>query len=231
MAEKLLALPEYPTSDCCYDAFRVLSATHSTCSSFLESFVQVRKDRNAKGVPTDSEQDLLRATLVFACSGLDAMIKQLVADALPTVLDANDGENGAAKRFSDFVEKQILNDDKFAAKLISTSITSHSTRDAVLKWFIRKLTADSLQSKDQVFQIASFFDIPTGAVTGNIKQLESAFRARNQIIHEMDIDLTPRNRNRTQRPHYDTVVLVNSIFEVTFSFLKETDKRCVKPDG
>jgi len=29
--------------------------------------------------------------LVFACSGLDSMIKQLIRDALPTVIDKNEG--------------------------------------------------------------------------------------------------------------------------------------------
>jgi hypothetical protein len=39
-----------------------------------------------RGMSTDEEQDLLRAMLVTAAPGLDAMTKQLIRDALPKVV-------------------------------------------------------------------------------------------------------------------------------------------------
>ena len=214
-----------PKISLCENGHTILITAHKTCGSFLESFEQIRRDRNARGTPTDKEQDLLRAMLVFASSGLDAVIKQLVADALPTVLNANNGENGAAARFTSFVEKHMRRSEKGAAEILSRSITSISPRETLIQWFQRELTSESLQSKDQVFQLASYFDIPTPAICKEIKKLEHAFSVRNQIIHELDVDLKQKNRNRAPRRKSDIVADVNILLETSEKFLHEVDKR------
>ena len=58
----------------------ILCSAHDAASSFLDTFNKVREARQAKGTPTDEEQDLLRAMLLFATAGLDSMVKQLVTD-------------------------------------------------------------------------------------------------------------------------------------------------------
>lgn len=70
--------PERPRSGDCSNAYTILCNSHDTASSFLETFEAVRSARNARGAPTDEEQDLLRACVVFAGAGLDSMVKQLV---------------------------------------------------------------------------------------------------------------------------------------------------------
>jgi hypothetical protein len=102
-------VPDEPECDECARAYQIAQTTVRTCESFLNSFVQVRKDRNAQGTPTDTEQDLLRAMLVFACSGLDSMIKQLIKDALSKVIDQNEG---AEVFFRSFIERKISKDQK-----------------------------------------------------------------------------------------------------------------------
>jgi len=76
------AVPSRPKSDNCDNAWRVLEYAHETAASFLEIF---SKDRSP-GAPSRSNQDLLRAMLVFVSAGLDSMVKHLVKDALPTAI-------------------------------------------------------------------------------------------------------------------------------------------------
>lgn len=48
------------------------------------------------------EQDLLRAMLIFSCSGLDATLKQLVRDALECVIARDIGAHG---QFAKYLEQ------------------------------------------------------------------------------------------------------------------------------
>ena len=49
------------------------------------------------------------------------------------------------------------------------------------------LTSQSLQSKDQLLRVGSFFDIQSNSITNDPNRLAGIFTARNQIVHEMDI--------------------------------------------
>lgn len=53
---------------------------------------------------------------------------------------------------------------------------------------IDDLVSQSLQSKEQVLRAASYFDIPSATLAPNLKMLEDIFRARNEIVHEIDND-------------------------------------------
>jgi hypothetical protein len=217
-------IPNPPKAAACANAHRVLLASRETCESFLSIFNQVRKDRGAKGASTDSEQDLLRAMLVFASSGLDAMMKQLIHDALPKVIEQ--GNVGAMEFFSNFVAREISRDAKAGAALISRSLTSTMPQRYLQDWYRGQLGAESLQSKDQIFQIAACFDIPSKDITGEPNALKDIYKIRNKIIHEMDIDLKGANRKRIPRKRDEIVAAVNELLEVAEKFLAQVDSRC-----
>lgn len=83
---KFLA-PQKPKHESARNSYLILKYAHDTAESLLEAFATVRKARNAKqGAPTDEEQDLLRATVVFAGAGIDSMTKQLIRDTLPDMV-------------------------------------------------------------------------------------------------------------------------------------------------
>ena len=65
--------PNRPATEATQNAFTILCSTHNAASSFLDIFEATRRTRKAKGTPTDEEQNLLRAMLVFAGAGLDSM--------------------------------------------------------------------------------------------------------------------------------------------------------------
>jgi hypothetical protein len=161
--------------------------------------------------------------LVFACSGLDAMIKQLIRDALPIVIEKHEG---AEAQFRSFIERRIGQDQKLNYELVAISLTSRAPREQTLDRFKALLTQDSLQSKDQIFQIASFFDIPSKDVATRADDLRDVFRMRNKIIHELDIERGGPNRSRVSRTRADMIKAVNVVFQTATAILGEVDRRC-----
>jgi hypothetical protein len=151
------------------------------------------------------------------------MIKQLIRDALTQVINKNEG---AEQQFKAFIRKKLGNDPKFSAEFIAMTVTSRQPRDRALSWFIDEVSQDSLQSKDQIFQIAAIFDIPSKNVHGSPDELSAVFSARNRIIHELDIDFTGVNRKRVPRKMDNMKRNVEIIFQTAAAILSEVDKRC-----
>lgn len=74
----------------------ILQTAKDTVESFFKMYEEIDDNENKK-------QDLLRAIILFSCSGIDAVIKQLINDALETIIMIDDG---AENNFKSFVEKK-----------------------------------------------------------------------------------------------------------------------------
>jgi hypothetical protein len=162
-------------------ARRVLAHAKDSVKGFLDAFKTVREARNAAGAPTDEDQDLARAALVFAAAGLDSCIKHLIKESLQT-LAGLDGD--VAEKFDKFVRKVIQ--DKSPARLAS-ALAAESPRQRLLESYIYDLTGSSLQSFDEVAKAAGALGISVGSLSKRKKELEEVFRTRNKIIHELDV--------------------------------------------
>ena len=151
-------VPPAPKSDDCKNAWLVLEYAHETAESFLAIFNTDRKP----GHTSRADQDLLRAMLVFASAGLDSVIKHLVKDALPTVIEK---DNAACDNFRKFVERKIRQDDQPDYKTMAGILVAKSPIDHMLNLLVRDLTAKSLQSVDELFRIASYFNIESDIIS------------------------------------------------------------------
>ena len=214
--------PNKPRNSLLQSAHIIISNANKASSAFLKQFEDIRKYRKAKGTATDAEQDLLRAMLTFACAGLDSMVKQLVRDALPSVVKK---DQGAAAMFVQRTKKTIYSDNVLNTDLLLQAILTESPKDVLIENLVFDLTSGSLQSVDELFRIASFFNIPSKDLIGNPQDLRKIFGIRNQISHEMDIDFSQRNRNRRPRARDDMIQYTNTIFKVAKVFLEAVDKR------
>lgn len=212
--------PAEPNCHQCGNAYTLLCNTHDTSSSFLEIFDT--KARRISEVPTDEDQDLLRAMLTFACAGLDSLVKQLIKDALPDVINCNEG---AERMFRTDIERRIRSGEDIDAKFLADVLTQTSPRERLIEILIADLTKQSLQSKNQLLRAGAFFDIQSRSITSNPDRLDRIFTARNQIVHEMDIDFSPSNRNRRARTKAAMVADANEIFRVSKIFLEEVDRQ------
>lgn len=214
--------PDKPRAAECSASFTILCNAHDAASSFLDAFETLRKNRGAKGTPTDEEQDLLRATVIFSSSGLDALAKQLVRDALPHVIDRTEG---AEKMLKNHVERRLRRSDKEAHQLLADVMVDRDPRAKLVTSLVYELTSGSLQSYEELVKVASHFDIPTREIVADESFLRGVFAARNQIIHEMDVDFRQVNRNRRPRKKKDMVGSTNAIFAVSEKMLTAVDAR------
>jgi hypothetical protein len=224
MKSRFEPYPEGSYHPCCDKATTILQSAHRTASSFLDTFGRTRKARGARGTPTDQEHDLLRAMLTFASSGLDSMIKQLVRDALPKVIDLREG---AQDNFQEFVDRRLRRGDGPNYAFVAAVMADPNPRKHLLDGLVRDLTSSSLQSVDGILRVGSYFDIPSPKLIPDANAAREIFAARNEIVHEMDIDFERPNRNRRPRKVQDMEDKTQALFEIAHRFLTEVNTRLI----
>jgi len=208
------SLPPKPTNEPCIKAFDILCKSVGACESFHVLF---RDSLVGRGTTTDAQQDTLRAMLVFACAGLDSSLKQLVNDALPSVIDR---DKGAQETFTENVRRKLPDIEK-SRDLLASVLTASNPRVSLLEKVVADLVADSLQSVAQLSKVAAAFNIKSSEL-GDMKALKEAFEARNQIIHEMDINFGT-NRSRRPRKKSDMERLTKTVLDAAAGLLKKVD--------
>lgn len=212
-----------PSDERLLDAVKVLNAAADTATSFLTAFDTLREGK--RGAPTDAEQDLLRAMLVFASAGLDACVKQLVSDALPAVIEC---DRGAAAQLADYAKGLLRRPEsglEFGISTLAETLTSSSPRSYLVGRLVRETTSSSLQSRDQLFRVAAYFGIEGVKIHDEPKKLDVLFAARNQIAHEMDIKLDGARRKRRSRNKNDLKRYVRVVLEVGRRFIEAVEEK------
>jgi len=222
MQTKFGNYPAKPKSDQTFNAYVIVCRTHDASSSFLDIFQKTRKARRAKGVSTDEEQDLLRAMLTFATAGLDSMVKQLVRDALPAVIN---GDQGARKKLEEYIAKRIRKGEQLDSKFLAGVLASQHPLHSLVGGLVDTLTLGSLLSEKELFKVAAHFNIASQALYEDSKLLGRIFHARNQISHEMDIDFDQPNRNRRPRRRDEMVKYTKEILSLSEMFLTLVDQK------
>ena len=218
--------PKHIYSNECEKPGLILGYAHETCQTFQEVFDVIREDR--RGGPTDEEQDILRAMLVFACAGLDETLKQLIRDALPAIVARNDT---AAQELRKYLVRKASRGDPEADEGLSVNIgfvadilLQANTRDACIDALAQDLAGHSLQSFDEVMRAAKHLGLETGELVAKKPDISKALKARNQIIHEMDIDFGAPKRNRFQRKREDMVNMTNAVLSFTDALLAKAEE-------
>ena len=215
----------------------VFLQTLESADNFLQLYHKSRKGKT--GTTTHTEQDMLRAMLLFACAGLDSAIKHIIADNLFLVIkkDAN-----AQREFEKYVEKKLKknseqsdilagNGPQINYKFISEVIASNKPKDLLVRKLIESLIENSLQSLDQILVVASHFAITSKELLGTkeVEVIKNTFKVRNSISHEMDIDLTGKShKNRKERTCNIMLKHTENIIFLCFNFIKAVDERISK---
>lgn len=198
----------------------MLLKAHETASGFLDSY---RTSRHRKtGASTDAEQDLLRAMLAFATAGLDASLKQIVRECLPVLLDrapaVGRGHNDVELGLQTFLARRSQTPTGPNYKLISEIVTSRQPRALAASKWIEELTAGSLQSRSAAIEVANALGLQGSQIFTS--DLDRVFRARNEIVHEMDLKPgATKNRSRRQRSEAEMLELTQFTFTAAAEFL------------
>ena len=214
-------LPHSPKSPNLSDSHDILVGAHKAAKSFRALFKEAC-NRRGRGSPSIDNQDLLRAMLSFSCAGLDSMIKQAIRDSLREVIK---NHTEAHRKFQSEVRKRLAKRDTLNYQYLAEALTSNQPREYLLQEHIEDLTSQSLQSKPQILRIAEFFAIEKVKFNKYEDHLEEIFTARNQIIHEMDVDLTEKLRKRQSRTMENMVNYTNTILQLAATFLGAVDEK------
>jgi hypothetical protein len=170
------------------------------------------RGRAMRGQTSNQDQDLLRAMLVFACAGLDAAVKALIEDSLPTLADRNPD---VQLQLEAFAEKRVSQVGGLATGAVARLLAHPvSPREGLLEDFVQELTGGSLQSVDQLHRVRAALGIEDPPAIAAITSLRGVFKARNEISHEMDLNPITERRVRRHRGIRETVSMADRVFAV-----------------
>jgi hypothetical protein len=210
-------------------AHMVRERASASVNNFLELYDTFLKTRPKGGAPSDEEQDLLRASIVFAASGLDSTLKELIRGSLKHLAKIDDG---VQREFESFVQRQLRGDAEESdnlggTKFLANILTSATPLDKLLNEYVYYLTGTSLQSVEQLFKTVKALGIDQKFLIDQKKELISFFNERNKIIHELDINFSGKQgkRNRGIRRRNETEEQSNTILKVAEIVISEVEKR------
>ena len=226
---KLRELTTAPvSSELCLNAALILKHSHDCASALLNAFNRARNERGgAGGMTTDEEQDILRAMLVMAAAGLDAVAKQLIRDALPALVKANLSVRQGLERF---VSQQIRGasdapEVSGGRHFLARVLSAPSQQSQVIEEYIQELTGGSLQSVDELARTAAALGLDATRQLGlDFSALREVFRIRNSIVHELDMNLAGDRRKRNLRRRSDMIKHTNVLLQLAESLRDAVDK-------
>lgn len=220
----------HESSQALYAAYEIARAVRSIKKQ-KESKNEEKKEFAAlRGMTTDEEQDLLRSMLVSAASGLDAMTKQLIRDALPKIIEI---DKEALTELEKFVSRKLRDEiDEIGISerisFLARALTAPSRQRQIIEDYIDYLTKGSLQSSEELSRVTKAFGLSPKEVIIDHAKLRPIFEARNKIIHELDIDLNAPRRKRNLRTQIKMKNHTEALLDLAENFLKTVDTKLSK---
>lgn len=201
-------------------AWRYLRGTHDTVSDLFKSLTMIRGARRLKdgkdrrgGRYSLTDQDILRAALVFSGAGLDRCLKHLLTDAVPVRLEASKGAMRAFRQHA--CEWQTS-----SPGIVSKVLSAEDPRAEMLTCYVNDITGASFQSTSQLLNVRRQLGIDSSEVPDDmVDSLKPFFKARNEIVHELDFtrngngEIQRRKRSKDEvREHCDNALQVVAMF-------------------
>jgi hypothetical protein len=206
-------------------ASEVYEYAFRSVQSFIDLFTAEKRRRGSKrGILPQAEQDLLRAALTFACAGLDSVLKHAIRDCITNIL-SRDIE--VEKRFAEFIEKKISPSATGVTglKFLSQILAKPDIWGALVDSYIGFLVGSSLQSEEEVFRVCAALGIDPKSIALKRGSHRHIFVVRNEVIHEMDIDLAARPGKRITRGQRDMLDAINLTLKLARDFVIAVDKK------
>ena len=221
-----IRLVSIPATNRCSElqkAFLVLGYTHDSVHALRETVKLVRAKRS--GSLTDEEQDLLRAMIVMAASGLDAMTRLAVESALPFLWRHDES---ILRSFQEYLSRRLKVDgadrtSSDASRLLAELFTAQDLQEAAINEYIASLTGGSLQSTDALYRICDALNITKKII--DKEALKPIFEDRHRIIHVFDVDFAAPKRNRRSRRISDTIAVTNQLLNTAEQIYIACEKR------
>ena len=165
--------------------------------------------------------------MVLAAAGLDSLTKHLIRESLPKLVEV---DPAVQRGLEDFAVRSMKGDlagesDTRGIKFLAKILAARSQRDRLIEEYVDSLTGGSMQSPDQLFQAAGALGLDPKATGVDVKLLKPIFDARNDIIHELDIDLAGAKRKRHSRTRGKMLADANALLEVGEGLIAGVEKK------
>lgn len=202
----------------------ILEHSVDSANSLWAAYDLARVNRGKpRGITTDQEQDLLRAMVVAAASGLDACLKRLIRDCLPDLVKESGDVHDAFERF---VARHLQSGEGIiSAKLLAKTLAAGDAQRHLIEQYVYDLTGDSLQSADQLMKTCSALGADPKACIGDVTEVRKIFAARNQMIHELDMNLDHPIRKRRVRTQADMKGYAERLLVISRAIVSDVDGR------
>jgi len=156
------------------------------------------RQKELRGRLAEAHIDLLRAAVVFAGAGLDATLKELIRGSIRSIAHSN---QQAREKFESFIADHLGAPDARVERLTLARIlvSPQGIQEELFARYERYLTGDSLQSASQVSGVCGALGITEREIRERVKDgslLDDMFRARNEIVHELDLSPDGRRRRK-----------------------------------
>lgn len=172
-----------------------LDSTNSALgmSTLMNRFLKLADGKSQQGLWVPEAVDSLRAALLFASGGLDTSLKRLVRHALPELADT---DPNVEKHFRKWAEQRVGDSATGAVQAKELVVIllgqGDSPRDVLMGRWVYELTDGSAQSVERVDELAQALGITDKGIRSrtaskDMSTLKSAFAARNEIAHELDV--------------------------------------------
>lgn len=137
---------------------------------------------------------------------------------------------GAQEQLRVFAQRKLKNGTEVNYALLAELLTAKNSRKLLIDILKKELSFDSLQSSEQLYKVASFFNISTDSLISKDKKglLNEVFRTRNIIVHQMDVDLKEDEIKYFEHNIDEVTCFFKTIDSVAQNFINEVNVTLAK---
>ena len=110
-------------------------------------------------------------------------------------------------------------------KILARILAAPDPKKQLVEQYVYELTGDSLQSAEQLLKVCSALAVDAKTAVSDVKDLKGIFVARNQMIHELDMNLSSPNRKRRVRGQKDMQQYAERLLRISASIIQDVDAR------
>lgn len=226
----LVSIPPKTRAPSVRHARRLLDGSYRSVNDILAAAQELGKSRrafneSAKGRRTQREVDLLRAAIVFSSAGMDACMKRLVNDSGRVLIRTP--QTGAHQQYREFLKREIP--AKWVDAGLRERLLKMDIEDSVLSYYLSTKTKASFQgSGDLQKRVVLVLGLPkTTLDQPAMDGLDKFFKARNEIVHEMDFTggnstaRRTRSANEVQEQCYSALNTAAELINATIATLSK----------
>ncbi|MFB4303852.1 hypothetical protein [Actinomadura sp. NTSP31] len=175
-----------------------LQATHKSVKGLFDTLNQLRQQGDPRGAISESQRDLARAAIAFTSAGVDASLRTLLRDTLPTLLAVDGAAHNAF--VGHFYDKRLQSAPTQATK---QAIVALDPRAALIELYVADLTAASIQGAKDLIAVRKALGVRGEQVSDQVlKDQQPFFNARQEVVHELDL-VDPSGKGTRSRRHRD----------------------------